>query len=96
MENSANATVLDFNDTIFGLDDNGEIDYCKTYPILENVTIEGHCTADNFNYNVTLDEMVECRPNEGNMEIIYGDFGMDSTVVTRFNLVCKDQYKVHV
>ena len=36
--------------------------------------------------------MVECDPIK--QTVIYGDFGMVSTVVTEFNLVCKEDYKV--
>ena len=38
--------------------------------------------------------MVVCDPRKETSQIIYGDFGMDSTVVTKFNLICDDQYKV--
>ena len=38
--------------------------------------------------------MLECEPNLPDQKIIYGEFGMEMTVVTRFGLVCKEQYKV--
>ena len=35
--------------------------------------------------------MVLCTPDQ---DVIYGDFGMDYTVTTRYNLICDDQFKV--
>ena len=40
--------------------------------------------------------MIECNPNVNGQVIIYEDFGMKSTAVTEFNLVCRDQYKVNL
>ena len=38
--------------------------------------------------------MVVCDPRKETSQIIYGDFGMDSTVVTKFNLICDDQFEI--
>ena len=88
-ENPNNATVLDFNETIFAKDDD-EIDYCRRYPVFQNVS--GQCTEKDFDFNST--DMVLCDPHRDNQQIVYGEFGMDTTVVTEFNLICGDQYKV--
>ena len=86
-------TVMEFGDAIFGRKDNGDIDYCKRFPVVNNLTILGQCTTkDDFNLTVPNHDMVQCTPDQ---DIIYGEFGMDSTIVTKFNLVCDDQYKVH-
>ena len=51
------------------------------------------CTVVDFNLTIkNIEEMVECDPIK--QTVIYGDFGMVSTVVTEFNLVCKEDYKV--
>ena len=80
-----------FGSEIFALDDNDDPDYCKRYPLINP---GGSCNSTkDFNLNASDDDMVVCTSDQ---DIIYGEFGMDSTVVTRFNLVCNDQYKVHL
>jgi hypothetical protein len=80
---------MQYGDTIFALDDDGNTDYCRRYPVMSN--LEGKCVnASDFDLTVGDDKLVLCKPDQ---DIIYGDFGMGSTVVTRFNLVCGDEYK---
>ena len=85
-ENPGNASVDSFGTDIFWRDDNEDIDYCRRRPMLPNVTI-GHCTKESFNYDPDLQKDVFelCDPDE-NAQVIYGEFGMSSTVVTVFNL----------
>ena len=81
--------VLQFGTEIFGQDGDGNPDYCKRFPVITNLT--GQCsTKDDFDMNAK-EEMVLCTPDQ---DVIYGDFGMDYTVTTRFNLICDDQFKV--
>ena len=85
-------TVMEFGNSIFGRDDDGNIDYCKRYPIKGDPKDVRQCSSkNNFNLSASNDELVTCTPDQ---DIIYGEFGMDYTVVTRFNEVCEDQYKV--
>ena len=88
LENTGPGDVLKYNDTIFGKDDEGKIDFCRRYPVKSNV--QGLC-ASQEDFDLTSDTLVSCHPDQ---DIIYGEFGMDYTVVTRFNEVCDDQYKV--
>ena len=90
LANTDSRDVLKYSDKIFARDDDGNIDFCRRYPVKSNLDTPGLCISQN-DFNLTSDNMVDCTPSEN---IIYGPFGMDSTVVTRFNLVCDDQYKV--
>ena len=93
-EDLKNATVSEYGNGIFWHDDQG-VDYCLRYPLLANMSVDAKCSKDSFNYNITnKTDMVECHPDVGSTNIIYGEFGMKLTVVTEFDLVCKDEYKV--
>ena len=82
--------VLQFGTEIFSTDGDGNPDYCKRFPVKYNFT--GQCsTKDDFDLNASEDQMVLCTPDQ---DVIYGDFGMDYTVTTRYNLICDDQFKV--
>ena len=89
-----NATVSEYGNRIFWHDGQG-VDYCLRYPLLANMSVDAKCSKESFNYNITnKTDMVECYPDVGSTNIIYGKFGMKLTVVTEFDLVCKDEYKV--
>ena len=86
--------MFEFGNSIFWHDENG-LDYCRTYPLYNKTNTTGNCTINSFNVNITDKHgMLECEPNLPDQKIIYGEFGMEMTVVTRFGLVCKEQYKV--
>ena len=89
LDNTKSGDVFKYSESIFGKDDDGNIDFCKRYPVKTNLDTPRLCNKNDFDLN--SNEMVSCTPSE---DIIYGPFGMDYTVVTRFNLVCDDQYKV--
>ena len=87
----SHGNVTMFSEAIFGRTDEGKIDYCRRYPI-SNLSVPGVCNGvEDFDITASDDRLVQCTPSEN---IIYGEYGMDYTVVTRFNLVCDDQYKV--
>ena len=93
-EDLGNATVSEYGNGIFWHDDQG-VDYCLRYPLLGNMSVDAKCSNESFNYNITnKNDMVECYPDAGSTNIIYGEFGMKLTAVTEFDLVCKDEYKV--
>ena len=86
--------MFDFGNSIFWHDENG-VDYCRTYPLYNKTNTTGNCTINSFNVNIKdKDGVLECEPNLPDQKIIYEKFGMEMTIVTRFGLVCKDQYKV--
>ena len=82
--------MVDFSIEIFWQDGN-DIDYCRRRPLID--TDVGQCTNDSFNNDPHLEkgDYILCDPKD---QILYEEFGMDSTAVTKFNLVCHDQYKV--
>ena len=87
---------LHFGYEIFPRDKYDNVNFCKQYPVRKNLSEPLECktnsTLHDFDFTVPEDELVLCTANQN---IIYGEFGMDWTVVTRFNLVCDDEYKVH-
>ena len=88
---------MEFSSDIFWHDENGDIDYCRTYPLFNNHTLEGQCKSSDFNISSSdKDQLKLCDPDVNKQEITYGEFGMDSTAATQFNLVCDDQYKVFI
>ena len=96
-ENVDIAKVGDFGFDIFWHNDEGDVDFCRRYPLLDNATMShGKCSASSFNTSHSLEKesLDICDPNVNGDGVIYDDFGMDSTAVTRFDLVCNDQYKV--
>ena len=91
-EDLKSATVDEYGTDIFWRDGE-DIDYCKTRPVIESKIDSGHCANDSFNFDPHLkkSEYLTCNSNS---KIVYGAFGMDSTAVTEYNLVCQDEYKV--
>ena len=98
-ENPENATFSDWPLSIYYEDDKGEstdgIDFCRRYPLNSNHSSTSICTAMDFNRSVTNKmSLIECIPRESG--IVFDSFAMDSTAVTEFGLVCKDEYKVWI
>ena len=97
-EDAKTATVKDFGLDIFWHNDDGNIDYCRRYPTINGAKIvDGRCSSSSFNTSklIEKDSLSLCGPSVDEKVVIYETFGMDSTAVTRFNLICEDQYKVH-
>ena len=80
------------NQSIFVHGANGEVNYCKTYPLLSSSTKDhefGKCTLSHFNLS---GDPIEC--NAKISKVIFDEFPMDTTIVTDFNLFCNEEYKV--
>ena len=78
--------------SIFVSEENGEINYCKTYPYnptSDNEKRSAKCYLSNFNFTATP---IEC--NAKNSKFIHAEFAMESSIVTEFNLFCNEEYKV--
>ena len=87
---------LHFGYDIFSTDEDNNVDFCKRYPVKKNLLEPLKCTKnstlDDFDIGAPENEMVACTPDQ---DIIYGDFGMNWTVATKFNLVCDNKFKVN-
>ena len=79
--------------SIFVQDENGVVDYCKTYPLKSSSRkgdIGTKCSLSHFDLSST--------PNQCNaqiLDIVYEEFVMETTIVTEFNLFCNEDYKVY-
>ena len=96
-EDAETATVTDFGLDIFWHNDDDNIDFCRRYPSIDDANIvDGQCSSSSFNTSqwIEKDSLSFCDPSVDGNVVIYDNFGMDSTAVTRFHLICKDQYKV--
>ena len=77
---------------IFVQESNGEVNYCKTYPLLSSLATNHEfrkCTLSHFNISA---DPIDC--NAKITKVIYDEFPMDTTIVTDFNLFCNEEYKV--
>jgi hypothetical protein len=76
-----------FPKDIFPKDSEGDPDYCKFYrPLPVDPKFPGNCSHESFS-----DEVVECGSH---WEYTYNTFQFDETLVTKWNLVCGQQFKV--
>ena len=48
-ENPSNASILDFGPDIFWHEENGDIDYCRRYPVSNDHTTSEQCKQADFN-----------------------------------------------
>ena len=76
----------DFPESLFPKDDSGEPDYCKFYRPEYDTSAVGNCSHERFTTDVT-----EC---SSGMKYTYNKFQFDETLVTKWDLVCDQQYKV--
>ena len=85
---TANATFEAFgNASLFAKNSFQEIDYCSYLSIKDGEGI--NCDVSGLERNM---DFKICNPSVD--RIIYDDFERESTIVTEFNLVCKDNFKV--
>ena len=63
---------------------------CKRRPLNSSIVHErGKCTVNDFDL---VGDPVSCDAQE--MNVVFDDFPMKSTIVTEFNLFCNEEYKV--
>ncbi len=74
---------------IYPLDEDGETDYCRYYPLRDNATSEVCHIQQAFDFTA---KPVQCESEEGNF--IYDDFEMATSVATEWDLVCDRQFMV--
>jgi OCT family organic cation transporter-like MFS transporter 4/5 len=77
----------DFSANIFPSESDGDPDYCKFYrPLPTDPSFPGNCSHEGFS-----DEVMECGSN---VEYTYNAFQFEETLVTKWNLVCGQEFKV--
>ena len=77
----------DFPEDFFPKDD-GDPDYCKFYhPSRDDPSLPGNCSNERF----SKDEIIECGSHG---EYAYNAFEFEETLVTKWNLVCGQSFKV--
>ena len=89
-----NSDFLVLDESIFFHNQNGEVDYCKSYPRKTSFKVDdvgNNCTISHFNFSATPKEC-----NAKIFNVVYDKFVMETTIVTEFNLFCNEDYKVIV
>ena len=78
----------DFPEDIFPKDkESGDPDYCRFYrPKLTDQTAHGNCSHESF-----TDVVSNCGSDA---EFVYNEFEFEETLVTKWNLVCGQSFKV--
>ena len=74
--------------------DDRNVDFCRSYPCIDDANIiDGQCSSSSFNTSQLIEKetLRLCDPSGNENVVIYESFGMDSTAVKRFNLICEDQ-----
>ena len=84
---NAEAILTDPQPLAFGTNTDGSIDFCQSRPLTDS-----NDTTCQFDMSQPLQK---CTLNNSGVMVEYGPSAMDTSIVTEFDLICDDAYKVN-